>query len=146
MQIGPSRGRWYGNDPAHRRPQSRSGYWQLALFGRTGAAASCLMKIGRNVPCPCGSGKKYKRCCLRADEHPASTDAPAVLPEAVRRAFAAMQQSEVKRLAKHGYVRPPIAAHFQGHQFVAVDDGGRTYDTTALPWFSPTEIVRMLRL
>jgi hypothetical protein len=22
-------------------------------------------KIGRNNPCPCGSGKKYKRCCLR---------------------------------------------------------------------------------
>lgn len=22
------------------------------------------MKIGRNDPCPCGSGKKYKRCCL----------------------------------------------------------------------------------
>ncbi|PJD00044.1 hypothetical protein GQ37_005775 [Janthinobacterium sp. BJB1] len=21
-------------------------------------------KIGRNNPCPCGSGKKYKRCCL----------------------------------------------------------------------------------
>jgi len=21
-------------------------------------------KIGRNSPCPCGSGKKYKRCCL----------------------------------------------------------------------------------
>ena len=21
------------------------------------------MKIGRNEPCPCGSGKKYKRCC-----------------------------------------------------------------------------------
>jgi len=21
-------------------------------------------KIGRNQPCPCGSGKKYKRCCL----------------------------------------------------------------------------------
>lgn len=21
-------------------------------------------KIGRNVPCPCGSGKKYKHCCL----------------------------------------------------------------------------------
>jgi preprotein translocase subunit SecA len=20
-------------------------------------------KIGRNAPCPCGSGKKYKRCC-----------------------------------------------------------------------------------
>ncbi|MCD6390129.1 MAG: SEC-C domain-containing protein, partial [Desulfobulbaceae bacterium] len=22
-------------------------------------------KIGRNAPCPCGSGKKYKRCCGR---------------------------------------------------------------------------------
>jgi len=21
-------------------------------------------KIGRNEQCPCGSGKKYKRCCL----------------------------------------------------------------------------------
>jgi hypothetical protein len=24
-------------------------------------------KIGRNDPCPCGSGKKYKRCCLNKD-------------------------------------------------------------------------------
>ena len=22
------------------------------------------MKTGRNDPCPCGSGKKYKQCCL----------------------------------------------------------------------------------
>jgi uncharacterized protein YchJ len=22
-------------------------------------------KIGRNEPCTCGSGKKYKKCCLR---------------------------------------------------------------------------------
>ena len=22
-------------------------------------------KVGRNTPCPCGSGKKYKKCCLR---------------------------------------------------------------------------------
>lgn len=22
-------------------------------------------KVGRNAPCPCGSGKKYKQCCLR---------------------------------------------------------------------------------
>ncbi len=24
-------------------------------------------KIGRNDPCPCGSGKKYKKCCLTID-------------------------------------------------------------------------------
>jgi uncharacterized protein YecA (UPF0149 family) len=23
-------------------------------------------KVGRNDPCPCGSGKKYKKCCGRA--------------------------------------------------------------------------------
>ena len=24
------------------------------------------MKPGRNDPCPCGSGKKYKRCCMNS--------------------------------------------------------------------------------
>jgi SEC-C motif-containing protein len=23
------------------------------------------IKVGRNEPCPCGSGKKYKKCCLK---------------------------------------------------------------------------------
>lgn len=28
-------------------------------------------KIGRNDPCPCGSGKKYKSCCmLKEKKHP----------------------------------------------------------------------------
>ena len=26
------------------------------------------MKVGRNAPCHCGSGSKYKRCCLGKDE------------------------------------------------------------------------------
>jgi methionyl aminopeptidase len=26
------------------------------------------MKIGRNDPCPCGSGKKYKKCCMGKDQ------------------------------------------------------------------------------
>lgn len=34
-------------------------------------------KIGRNAPCPCGSGKKYKKCCLAADEADARKVAPA---------------------------------------------------------------------
>ena len=29
-------------------------------------------KVGRNDPCPCGSGQKYKKCCLGKD---AATDA-----------------------------------------------------------------------
>ncbi len=26
-------------------------------------------KVGRNEPCPCGSGKKYKKCCLNKNEN-----------------------------------------------------------------------------
>ena len=27
-----------------------------------------MAKPGRNDPCPCGSGKKYKKCCLANEE------------------------------------------------------------------------------
>ena len=27
-----------------------------------------MKKPGRNEPCPCGSGKKYKKCCLHASK------------------------------------------------------------------------------
>ena len=27
-----------------------------------------MTKVGRNDPCPCGSGKKYKLCCLPSDQ------------------------------------------------------------------------------
>jgi tetratricopeptide (TPR) repeat protein len=27
-----------------------------------------MANVGRNQPCPCGSGKKYKQCCLATDE------------------------------------------------------------------------------
>ena len=27
-----------------------------------------MAQVGRNQPCPCGSSKKYKRCCLARDE------------------------------------------------------------------------------
>jgi len=35
-----------------------------------------MAKIGRNDPCPCGSGSKYKRCCLLAVAPPTPTAAP----------------------------------------------------------------------
>ena len=36
-----------------------------------------MAKIGRNDPCPCGSGKKYKKCCLASDEAAARAARPA---------------------------------------------------------------------
>lgn len=32
------------------------------------ATARERLRVGRNEPCPCGSGRKYKKCCLAGDE------------------------------------------------------------------------------
>lgn len=37
----------------------------LANFLRRESYVRPYPKIGRNAPCPCGSGKKYKHCCGR---------------------------------------------------------------------------------
>jgi len=35
------------------------------------------IKVGRNKPCPCGSGKKYKKCCLLKSQNQAGSASPA---------------------------------------------------------------------
>jgi hypothetical protein len=32
-------------------------------FAGKKSAHAKMLKVGRNEPCPCGSGKKYKKCC-----------------------------------------------------------------------------------
>ncbi|MFB3095872.1 MAG: SEC-C metal-binding domain-containing protein, partial [Candidatus Acidiferrales bacterium] len=76
-------------------------------------------KFGRNDPCPCGSGKKYKRCCLdspntrRAPEH-------SLPPPEIIRSFLDHQRREKERKEKFGEVKPEIAIDFKGYKFVAV--------------------------
>ena len=36
---------------------------------RTKPLVRDYLKIGRNDPCPCGSGKKYKKCCLASGKY-----------------------------------------------------------------------------
>src|SRR5262249_10200782 len=55
-----------------RRPQPVGAMRGVAVGGDGGgemsidlAARRSLPKVGRNEPCPCGSGKKYKNCCGR---------------------------------------------------------------------------------
>jgi len=38
---------------------------QPELHRKNAAPAATVPKVGRNSPCPCGSGQKYKRCCGR---------------------------------------------------------------------------------
>ena len=43
-----------------------NGTWLYTREARIGPAPykAAAPKVGRNEPCPCGSGKKYKQCCL----------------------------------------------------------------------------------
>jgi tetratricopeptide (TPR) repeat protein len=41
---------------------------------------SVMAKIARNAPCPCGSGKKYKRCCLLLQQRAPANPLPASQP------------------------------------------------------------------
>lgn len=70
------------------------------------------MKIGRNSLCPCGSGKKYKRCCLRLrDLHTNAGIASVVAGKA---------RLDAEWIEKYGHVRPLITAEFQGQRVIAV--------------------------
>jgi len=57
------------------------------LSGAAGAAAAEAApasrrshKVGRNDPCPCGSGRKYKNCCLREGLSPEAAASKAAAP------------------------------------------------------------------
>lgn len=39
-----------------------------------------MAKIGRNDPCPCGSGKKYKKCCLLQQDGPKRSPSKRKMP------------------------------------------------------------------
>jgi hypothetical protein len=54
----------------------------------------CFMSIGRNAPCPCGSGKKYKKCCfLKPGNNINQPDSPTGKPAGLNQL--AVQQSAV---------------------------------------------------
>ena len=36
---------------------------QANTSGKNQPVVNSTRKVGRNEPCPCGSGKKYKQCC-----------------------------------------------------------------------------------
>lgn len=73
-----------------------------------------MAKIGRNEKCPCGSGKKYKRC-HGLIEHLEQRDA--ALVQMLQQAEAA----QVQRQRQQGLGKPIISAEISsGHRFVAV--------------------------
>ena len=63
--------------PEKPEPLRKSGY----------TVRRAVARVGRNDPCPCGSGKKYKKCCINKDQErlSRSSDIPGVTVEELRR-------------------------------------------------------------
>jgi hypothetical protein len=81
-------------------------------------AAPALPKVGRNDPCPCGSGKKYKHCHLK--------EATALSPEdlvwrRVRKAIDGLQPRLVDMAADH-FGLPALEEAWDAFCFGAIED------------------------
>lgn len=70
-----------------------------------------MKKTGRNEPCPCGSGKKYKRC------H-GSLDQPNIIPRQISAAEA--EALYLQRQRQQGLGRPIISTEAFGQRLIAV--------------------------
>ena len=68
---------WYGFSPKYLRDREREERQERAQGWRERQAAlpDTWRTAGRNEPCPCGSGRKYKKCCL--GKSPAAVAGPA---------------------------------------------------------------------
>ena len=59
---------WYAFSDAAKRDQerraTRRGDARLSFADTPLPFVDPFKDVGRNDPCPCGSGKKYKKCCL----------------------------------------------------------------------------------
>src|SRR5947209_4812609 len=73
-----------------------------------------MAKTGRNQPCPCGSGKKYKRC------HGGAVRPPLTVPPALDKLAARADAERLQRERQQGLGKPIIAARFKGERLVAV--------------------------
>ncbi len=79
--------------------------------------------VGRNDPCPCGSGKKYKKCCLQRDEE-------------ARRIAAAHAASEAARPPRTAVLHASSMTHAQGlwdaEEEQALAKEAETFEATGL--------------
>ena len=91
------------------------------------------MKLGRNDPCPCGSGKKYKHCCLIAGT--VSTASPADL---VWRRMRVLLKGYPPRMM--GFIHEaygPSAMHEAWREFIGQDDVELDPNTPLMQLFMP---------
>src|SRR6185437_13113496 len=84
----------------------------------------CILttKIGRNDPCPCGSGKKYKRCCI-GNKNPRPRPgiaAPDEAPQRMHEILSLRNAEENVRRQQQRHGNPIISFVDHGYRLVAV--------------------------
>ena len=88
-------------------------------------------KLGRNDPCRCGSGLKFKKCCLPIAKPTGPTimpskdgklwdEAPPALRAKAMEVVAEKLRKEHERVARFGQIRPQISTVWQGQRMVTV--------------------------
>jgi len=76
-------------------------------------------KVGRNAPCPCGSGKKFKKChggvTAQSSPKPPTPD-----PEALKTKLEQIAAFQKQRQQQQGFGKSIVSTVFQGYRIVAV--------------------------
>jgi hypothetical protein len=102
--------------------------------------ASLEEKVGRNDPCGCGSGKKYKHCCARKAAHRARVQdslfkgafllfGPIVVALGIAIAVASLRTDTA---SDDGYQRVWSSAH--GHWHAVLADGSEVEVQPGMVW------------
>ncbi len=90
-------------------------------------------KVGRNALCPCGSGVKFKKCCLKKVKQKPQAPPPAVIEKA-RTLLREKMEAERRRVERFGEVHPIASTENFGKRLVAV--GNKIYATDRRHYFS----------
>ena len=89
-------------------------------------------KVGRNDPCPCGSGKKYKKCCLATEKGRGDELTPKILKRCARDATNALI-AYAHRTYGDSYLSRAWAEFWSSEEELDIDDLG---DDPYAPLFS----------
>lgn len=78
-----------------------------------------MKKPGRNDPCICGSGKKFKRCCGALEQsYKPSIENQKILEQMLNR----HEAMSIQRTKQQGLGRQIVSAEVDGTRFVAVNN------------------------
>ena len=102
-----------------------------------------MKKLGRNDPCPCGSGKKYKQCCLKSEDIPKDSDRSEAVPKAIQWIFT--KYGQIAREALH----EGFFGGLDEDEYATLEDlPGDSYEgimINAMEWFLAEGIIIVLR-